>query len=326
MGRPRTSRPDTRPPRLLPQAVRTHLYNHRAAGFRLFQSQLKVPIPSPAPRPAPRTFSARVTFALQTFRPALCLPCWVRPRPLSGQANRRRGLEPLGGPAANAHAVGGLRAGIGGEATALCPHSGRADLGGPWGTPGAKMASAAEGDVGTVAELARVLRWGFEELSLNKLATSLGASEQALRLIISIFMGKDPPASLRPLAESPGNRDVTSPTFRSHPGGLSGVRMWILNHANQLSKGRQVFSRFWGCRALRTSSPFTSTPFQKDPFWPLIWSHHRLIMPRSTPCPHDLSLFVPLLSSTLCPCVLLSVININSHTCALLVVGKGPLT
>lgn len=54
------------------------------------------------------------------------------------------------------------------------------------------MASAAEGDVGTVAELARVLRWGFEELSLNKLATSLGASEQALRLIISIFMGKDP--------------------------------------------------------------------------------------------------------------------------------------
>uniref|UniRef100_A0A452SF56 Uncharacterized protein n=1 Tax=Ursus americanus TaxID=9643 RepID=A0A452SF56_URSAM len=50
------------------------------------------------------------------------------------------------------------------------------------------MASAAEGDVGTVAELARVLRWGFEELSLNKLATSLGASEQALRLIISIFM------------------------------------------------------------------------------------------------------------------------------------------
>ncbi|CAD7670459.1 unnamed protein product [Nyctereutes procyonoides] len=51
------------------------------------------------------------------------------------------------------------------------------------------MASAAEGDLGTVAELARVLRWGFDELSLNKLATSLGASEQALRLIISIFMG-----------------------------------------------------------------------------------------------------------------------------------------
>lgn len=134
----------------------------------------------------------------------------------------------MGGPAANAHAVGGLQAGIGGEATALCPHSGRAELGGPWGTPGAKMASVAEGDVGTVAELARVLRWGFEELSLNKLATSLGASEQALRLIISIFMGKDPPASLRPLAESPGNRDVTPPppsTFRSHPGGLCGVRM-----------------------------------------------------------------------------------------------------
>lgn len=79
------------------------------------------------------------------------------------------------------------------------------------------MASVAEGDVGTVAELARVLRWGFEELSLNKLATSLGASEQALRLIISIFMGKDPPASLRPLAESPGNRDVTPPLHFPEP-------------------------------------------------------------------------------------------------------------
>uniref|UniRef100_A0ABI7YNS4 Lysophosphatidylcholine acyltransferase 3 n=1 Tax=Felis catus TaxID=9685 RepID=A0ABI7YNS4_FELCA len=189
MGRQRTSRPDTRPHRLLPQAVRTELYNHLAAGFRLFQSQLKFPIPSPAPRPAPRSFSAGVTFALQTFRPALCLPCCVRPRPLPGRTNSQGSLEPLGGPAANAHAVGGLRAGIGGEATALCPHSGRAELGGPWGTPGAKMASVAEGDVGTVAELARVLRWGFEELSLNKLATSLGASEQALRLIISIFMG-----------------------------------------------------------------------------------------------------------------------------------------
>ncbi|XP_054941430.1 uncharacterized protein [Physeter macrocephalus] len=50
------------------------------------------------------------------------------------------------------------------------------------------MASAAEGDVGAVAELATVLRWGFQDLSLNKLATSLGASEQALRLIISIFL------------------------------------------------------------------------------------------------------------------------------------------
>ncbi|XP_054575302.1 lysophospholipid acyltransferase 5 isoform X3 [Eptesicus fuscus] len=51
------------------------------------------------------------------------------------------------------------------------------------------MASAAEGDVGTVAELTRVLQWGFQELSLKNLATSLGASEQALRLIISIFLG-----------------------------------------------------------------------------------------------------------------------------------------
>ncbi|XP_014307118.1 lysophospholipid acyltransferase 5 isoform X2 [Myotis lucifugus] len=51
------------------------------------------------------------------------------------------------------------------------------------------MASAAEGDVGTATEPTRVLQWGFQELSLNNLATSLGASEQALRLIISIFLG-----------------------------------------------------------------------------------------------------------------------------------------
>lgn len=57
------------------------------------------------------------------------------------------------------------------------------------------MASAAEGDVGAAAELATVLRCGFQNLSLNKLATSLGASEQALRLIISIFLGKDPSRS-----------------------------------------------------------------------------------------------------------------------------------
>lgn len=87
------------------------------------------------------------------------------------------------------------------------------------------MASAAEGDVGTVTELARVLRWGFEELSLNKLATSLGASEQALRLIISIFLGKDPRVSLCPLAESLGNGGVTYSFSRSQPRGLCGVRM-----------------------------------------------------------------------------------------------------
>uniref|UniRef100_A0A8I5UB67 Lysophosphatidylcholine acyltransferase 3 n=1 Tax=Pongo abelii TaxID=9601 RepID=A0A8I5UB67_PONAB len=50
------------------------------------------------------------------------------------------------------------------------------------------MASSAEGDEGTVVALAGVLQSGFQELSLNKLATSLGASEQALRLIISIFL------------------------------------------------------------------------------------------------------------------------------------------
>lgn len=87
------------------------------------------------------------------------------------------------------------------------------------------MASAAEGDVGTVIEPARVLRWGVEELSFNKLATSLGASEQALRLIISIFLGKDPRASFRPLAESLGNGDVTSPSSPSQPGGLCGVQV-----------------------------------------------------------------------------------------------------
>lgn len=51
------------------------------------------------------------------------------------------------------------------------------------------MASAAKGAEGIVPELARVLRWGSEELNLDKLSTSLGASEQALRLIISIFLG-----------------------------------------------------------------------------------------------------------------------------------------
>jgi hypothetical protein len=68
------------------------------------------------------------------------------------------------------------------------------------------MASVAEGDVGAAMEQMRGLQPDFEELSLNKLATSLGASEQALRLIISIFLGKDPPASLLPYAESRGNR------------------------------------------------------------------------------------------------------------------------
>lgn len=84
------------------------------------------------------------------------------------------------------------------------------------------MASAAEGHVGTVAELARVLRWGFEDLSLNKLATSLGASEQALRLIISIFLGKDPRASFRLFAESSGNGDVTPPLPRASQEGFVG--------------------------------------------------------------------------------------------------------
>ncbi|ERE66560.1 lysophospholipid acyltransferase 5-like protein [Cricetulus griseus] len=52
------------------------------------------------------------------------------------------------------------------------------------------MASAADGDVGEALEQMRGLWPGVEDLSLHKLATSLGASEQALRLIISIFLGK----------------------------------------------------------------------------------------------------------------------------------------
>lgn len=83
------------------------------------------------------------------------------------------------------------------------------------------MASAAEGDVGAAAGLTRVLQWAFQELSLNYLATSLGASEQALRLIISIFLGKDPRASFRPVAESAGDGDGASPpASRGQPGGL----------------------------------------------------------------------------------------------------------
>ena len=50
------------------------------------------------------------------------------------------------------------------------------------------MESTAEGDVGAVAERTRVLWWGFADPSLHKLATSLGTSEQARRLIISIFL------------------------------------------------------------------------------------------------------------------------------------------
>ncbi|KAL6032324.1 hypothetical protein STEG23_026280, partial [Scotinomys teguina] len=55
------------------------------------------------------------------------------------------------------------------------------------------MASAADGDVGEALEQMRGLWPGVEDLSLNKLASSLGASEQALRLIISIFLVIDVP-------------------------------------------------------------------------------------------------------------------------------------
>uniref|UniRef100_A0A0N4SUM3 Lysophosphatidylcholine acyltransferase 3 n=1 Tax=Mus musculus TaxID=10090 RepID=A0A0N4SUM3_MOUSE len=51
------------------------------------------------------------------------------------------------------------------------------------------MASTADGDMGETLEQMRGLWPGVEDLSLNKLATSLGASEQALRLIFSIFLG-----------------------------------------------------------------------------------------------------------------------------------------
>lgn len=66
------------------------------------------------------------------------------------------------------------------------------------------MASAADGAVGETLEQMRGLWTDVEELSLNKLATSLGASEQALRLIISIFLGKDPSCLLLPPRGVPG--------------------------------------------------------------------------------------------------------------------------
>lgn len=108
--------------------------------------------------------------------------------------------------------------------------------------------------------------------------------------------------SLPPLPGAAGDRFVGD-----------GCESW--NITNPLLRGRQVLSRVWGRCVLWTSSPFSLTPC--CPFWPRIWRHHALIMPRSTPCPRDLSLFVSLLSSTLCPCVLLS-ISINPHTCALI--------
>lgn len=74
------------------------------------------------------------------------------------------------------------------------------------------MASASQGAAGMVpAELLRVLRWGQEELNLDKLSSSLGASEQALRLIISIFLGKDPPPGVPHQAPLRGSRGGTSP-------------------------------------------------------------------------------------------------------------------
>lgn len=163
------------------------------------------------------------------------------------------GLEALGGPAANAHAVGGPLAGIGGEATAFCPHSGRG-AGGPRGAPAVKMASAADGDVRETLEQMRGLWPGVEDLSLNNLAASLGASEQALRLIISIFLGKDPPACLCPLAESQGNRqngdwgqDLSA---LSQPEGFGGAGVGPRAHQPAVEGKTQVLSRVWGLRTL----------------------------------------------------------------------------
>lgn len=164
-----------------------------------------VAIASPAPPARPVSPPHRSHLCLTNARPRP-LPTLLRSAPPPvGSTNNRVGLETLGGPAANAHAVGGPPAGIGGEATAFCPHSGRG-AGGPRGAPAVKMASTADGDVGETLEQMRGLWPGVEDLSLNKLATSLGASEQALRLIFSIFLGKDPPACLCPLVESQGNR------------------------------------------------------------------------------------------------------------------------
>lgn len=111
------------------------------------------------------------------------------------------------------------------------------------------MASAAEGDVGTAAELARVLRSGFEDLSLSKLATSLGASEQALRLIISIFLGKDSPTAPRGV---PGDGDTASRPSRS---AVWGCQSGSEKHASQrdMQRRAQVLS---GSGAAVTPGPF----------------------------------------------------------------------
>lgn len=221
MGRQRASRPDTRPTHSFPEpsGPSCTVTAPRAPGCA---NSGEVAIAGPALPPRPVSLPHGSHLCLTNARPR---PLPTLPRsapPLAGSTNNRVGLEALGGPAANAHAVGGPPAGIGGEATAFCPHSGRG-AGGPRGAPAVKMASAADGDVGEALEQMRGLWPGVEDLSLNKLASSLGASEQALRLIISIFLGKDPPVCLCPLAESQGNwpnGDGTCLSAPNHPGGL----------------------------------------------------------------------------------------------------------
>lgn len=204
MGRQRASRPDTRPTHSFPErsGPSCTVTSPRAPAC---SNSSWVGIASPALPARPVSLLHRSHLCLTNARPRP-LPTLLRSAPpLAGSTNNRVGLEALGGPAANAHAVGGPPAGIGGEATAFCPHSGRR-AGGPRGAPAVKMASTADGDVGETLGQMRGLWTSVEDLSLNKLATSLGASEQALRLIFSIFLGKDPPACLCPLVESQGNR------------------------------------------------------------------------------------------------------------------------
>lgn len=232
MGRQRASRPDSRPTHSFPEpsGPSCSVTSPRAPGC---SNSNGVAIAGPALPPLPVSLPHGCHLCLTNARPR---PLPTLPRsapPLVGSTNNWVGLEALGGPAANAHAVGGPPAGIGGEATAFCPHSGRG-AGGPRGAPAVKMASAADGDVGEALEQMRGLWPGVEDLSLNKLATSLGASEQALRLVISIFLGKDPPVCLCPLAESQGNRQNGDRTCLSAP---------------DLSGG------LWGCRRRSSSTP-----------------------------------------------------------------------
>jgi hypothetical protein len=151
--------------------------------------------------------------------------------------------------------------------------------------------------MGETLEQMRGLWPGVEDLSLNKLATSLGASEQALRLIFSIFLGKDPPACLCPLVESQGNgqngvwgQDLS---VCPEPGTQEGLGVRVIKHTSQLSKGRQVWSQVWG------PVPSEPLPIFFGPYCALwLLSHLPPCHRYAGLCPCDLCLSVALKSST----------------------------